>query len=78
MRRRFTTTDLVKDIYEETNYMEHMFVESELQKNTEMEEDYAEMQKAKQFLDSARLKPSKSVLKNILAYSKKAFSAKSV
>ena len=70
MKYHITEEDLVRDLYGETNYLEHMGIQSAEACHADVYEAKASLKAAKSFLDTIQLQPSASAVQAILNYSK--------
>lgn len=72
MQKNSTPELLVKHLYNETNVSESELVKISLKNDNMLQEEYTQMQATKFALDDADgSEPNKSVIENILNYSKK-------
>jgi len=72
MQQNFTPELLVKHLYNETNANETQLVENALEQNEAIRQEFKDIESAKLALDEADgHEPSKSIIDNILAFSKK-------
>jgi hypothetical protein len=70
MKHQITKEDLVRDIYDESTYLEKMAIQKAKEKDSQMEKDYKSLKKAQDLLNSAEIQPPDFVVQNILNYSK--------
>ena len=70
MKHHITKEDLVRDIYNESSYLEKMAIQQAKQSSIEVREEHQSLKKAKDLLDSVDIQPPSFVIQNILNYSK--------
>lgn len=70
MKYHITEEDLVRDLYGETDYLEHIGIQSAEACHTDIYEAKSSLKAAQSFLDTIQLQPSTAVVQSILNYSK--------
>lgn len=70
MKHQVTKEDLVRDIYNESHYMEKMAIQEAKKNDASIREEHKELKKAQDFLNSGEIQPPSFVIQNILDYSK--------
>ena len=70
MTKTFTRDDLIRFIYKETTEDEYRAIESALLINDELFDQYQQLDSVRDILNGVRCSPSKTVINNILNYSK--------
>ena len=70
MKYNITKNDLVSDLYGETDYLQHMAIQSAERCNSDIRATKASLKAAKDLLDEAALQPPDFVLRQVLNYSK--------
>lgn len=71
MKHQFTQTDLIRNLYQESSYLEKMGIQQAVKQNESLEQAQEELQAAKALLDSVELEPPAFTVQNILNYSKR-------
>ncbi|MCH2021688.1 MAG: hypothetical protein MK207_04335 [Saprospiraceae bacterium] len=70
MKHQITKTNLVRDIYDESSYLEKMAIQQARKKNNQIDEEYKNLKKAQDILNSSEIEPPQFLIQNILDYSK--------
>ena len=70
MEQSYTQENLIQFIYREDSITEHFEIENEIENNQSLKASYKEMKTAVSALPRAQFSPSKSVIENILNYSR--------
>lgn len=70
MKHQITKEDLVRDIYDESTYLEKMAIQKAKKNDSQMDKDYKSLKKAQGLLNSAEIQPPDFVVQRILNYSK--------
>ena len=70
MQENFTTEDLIRFIYHETNASETMAINEAMETNADLYETYENLMDAFQKMPRVQFSPSTKSLDNILNYSK--------
>ena len=70
MKHQITKTNLVRDIYNESSYLEKLAIQQARKKNNQINQEYTDLKKAQEILNSIEIEPSECLIKNILDYSK--------
>ncbi len=68
--------DIIRYVYHETSPIETKQIQNAILLNAELEQLFYELIDAKKIADKALQKPKKSVIENILAYSKSTYTGK--
>lgn len=69
MKHRFTSFDLVRYLYQEVSYLEHLAIEKALKSDTELAAELEQLQAGYDVLDELELAPSACSIQNILNHS---------
>lgn len=70
MKHHFTQEDLIRDLYNESTYLEKMAIQQAKKKDSSLEHEYKSLQKAQALLEKAVTQPPEFVVQKILEYSK--------
>lgn len=68
MKYNFTEKDLVKELYNETSYMESLLLNHDIEKNSALNQKMTEFKKTKALLDNFSITPPKFVVNKIEDY----------
>ncbi len=70
MKHQITKANLVRDIYDESSYLEKMAIQQAKKTDSQIEEEYNDLKKAQDMLNSVEIQPPQFLIQNILDYSK--------
>jgi hypothetical protein len=70
MKHHFTQEDLIRDLYNESTYLEKMAIQQAKKQNSTLDYEYKSLQKAQALINKATIQPPDFVVQNILDYSK--------
>ena len=70
MIKVFTQTDLIRYLYQETTEEEKKEIDKALERDPELKALFADLSTVKGELCAAKLEPSETTIRNILAYSR--------
>jgi hypothetical protein len=71
MKVKFTRTDLMKKLYDETGVTENQAINDALAINWNLQEEYHSFEDVKEALDSISYRPSRACVNAIMEYSRK-------
>lgn len=71
MKQAFTENSLVQYLYHETKVSDNAKIETSIQSSNETQKSYKDMLQVQSYLDDERIKPSHSLIRDIISYSKK-------
>lgn len=71
MKEKFTHDHLMKHLYEETGVTENQAINEALEHNYHLREELEQYEDVKAMLDKVNYKPRRSVVRDILTYSRK-------
>ncbi len=70
MQENFTTNDLIRFIYHETNASETLAIDEALRENSYLYEEYERLMESFQSLPKVQFRPSNTTVDSILNYSR--------